>query len=207
MSVSVKTYPYGPLGANMYAVFSDTAFIVIDPCVEPSRIQTDLIPEAVFITHGHFDHIACVDMWKKKYPDVPVYIHGEDMVCLSSSRDNLSYDFGYPFTSSVEASNMDEAKGKSFCDGNLHFDFIHTPGHSKGSSCIVFTNSEDKFMFTGDMLFAGSVGRTDFCGSNTDSMKNSINTLKGISEDYLIYPGHGPSTTLQRELDSNPFFY
>lgn len=206
MSVCIKTYTYGPLGANMYAVFSDTAFIVVDPCVDPSKIVTDLACEGIFITHGHFDHIAALDSWKAAYPQVPVYIHDDDKICISSAHDNLSADFGFAMEFGLEVRSLDEVKGKDFL-GCLHFDYYHTPGHSRGSCCLSFTDSDHHFLFTGDMLFAGSVGRTDFPGSSVDSMRSSIELLKGIEIPYEVYPGHGPATMLQRETASNPFFY
>lgn len=205
MSVKIKTYPYGPLGANMYAVFSDTAFIVIDPCVDPSRIDTDLHLEAIFITHGHFDHFSSLDAWKLKYPDSPVFIHDDDMSCLSSSKDNLSSDFGYSLVCSSDAQPLSLMKGKTIL-GELFFDYLHTPGHSKGSCCLMLTGGNAKMMFTGDMLFNGSIGRTDLYGSNVPSMVASIASLREIKEQYEVYPGHGPATMLQREIATNPFF-
>lgn len=205
MSVRIKTYPYGPLGANMYAVFSDTAFIVIDPCVDPSKVDTDLQLEAIFITHGHFDHFSSLDEWKAKYPDAPVYLHEDDIQCLSSSKANLSSDFGYDCSCAAGALPLSEVKGKTFL-GEVTFDYLHTPGHSKGSSCLLFTAGSTKLMFSGDMLFSGSIGRTDLYGSSVPSMMASITALKEIKEQYEVYPGHGPATMLQREKATNPFF-
>lgn len=206
MAVRIKTYPYGPLGANMYAVFSDTAFIVVDPCVDCSKVETDRCLEAIFITHGHFDHFAALDSWKRKYPEVPVYIHENDMSCLASAGDNLSRDFGYLYECTYKAVSLDKVKGKDLLLGTLHFDYIHTPGHSRGSCCLIFTYDNAKVMFSGDMLFAGSIGRTDLPGSDIRSMLSSIARLKGIKAQYEVYPGHGPATMLQREIASNPFF-
>ena len=206
MSLKIKTYPYGPLGANMYAVFSDTAFIVIDPCVDVSEADTDLTLEAIFITHGHFDHFAALDSWHEKYPEVPVYIHEDDISCLSSAVENLSGDFGYSYSCSCKAISVAEAKGKSFLGDSLHFDYIHTPGHSKGSCLLLFSYENARYMFSGDMLFAGSIGRTDLRGSSISSMLSSIARIKGIKYQYEVYPGHGPATMLQREIATNPFF-
>ena len=206
MSLKIKTYPYGPLGANMYAVFSDTAFIVIDPCVDASKVETDLKLEAIFITHGHFDHFAALDSWHERYPEVPVYIHEDDIACLSSSVGNLSTDFGFSYSCSCKALSLDEVKGKDFLGGTLHFDYLHRPGQSKGSCCLIFSYDNARYMFSGDMLFSGSIGRTDLRGSDISSMLSSIALLKGIKDQYEVYPGHGPATMLQREKATNPFF-
>lgn len=206
MSIRIKTYPYGPLGSNMYAVFSDTAFIVIDPGVSPSKVDTDLQLKAIFITHGHFDHFASLNEWISQYPSVPVYIHEEDTDCIGSSDSNLSRDFGISYEVYCEAKSLDEVKGTKVLD-DLVFDYFHTPGHSKGSCCLSFTDDSHKLLFTGDMLFAGSIGRTDFPGSSVTDMRSSIELLKGLDGTYEVYPGHGPATILQREINTNPFFY
>ncbi len=206
MSVRLKTYPYGPLGSNMYAVFSDTAFIIVDPSVSPSRVDTELELKAIFITHGHFDHFAALNEWIAMYPSVPVYVHDDDALCIGSSADNLSRDFGMSYEVAYAPKSLDEVKGKYILD-SLVFDYYHTPGHSKGSCCLSLTDNDHKFLFSGDMLFAGSIGRTDFPGSSVSDMRSSIDLLKGIEVAYEVYPGHGPATILQREINTNPFFY
>ena len=119
---------------------------------------------------------------------------------------NLSSDFGFSYSCSFKALSLDEVKGKDFLGGTLHFDYLHTPGHSKGSCCLIFSYDNARYMFSGDMLFSGSIGRTDLRGSDISSMLSSIALLKGIKGQYEVYPGHGPATMLQREKATNPFF-
>ena len=206
MSIRIKIYPYGPLGSNMYALISEDSYIIVDPSVSPDRVEVVGAPEAIFITHGHYDHFAALHEWTSKFRGVPVYIHSLDKMRLSTPSENCSAAFGIPYSADVKAIDAESVSGKSFLGGIVTLEVIHTPGHSEGEVLYIFSEEGEKHMFSGDMLFRGSIGRDDLPGGNTRKMRESIDLIKGLDGDYLIYPGHGPASRLSIERQFNPFF-
>ncbi|MBP5180822.1 MAG: MBL fold metallo-hydrolase [Clostridiales bacterium] len=197
----VKTYPYGPLSSNMYFLSADSGCFLIDPSVSPHVIEDDLPGKIdyILITHGHFDHIYAVDQWAQRFPEAKIYCSSDDFICFEDPSYNSSHDFFERCEYKTRPLAVETLK----LDG---FSVIHTPGHSKGSVCYLFEQGEQKLMFTGDMLFAGSIGRTDLKGGEEAKMMESIGVLKKLSSDIIIYPGHGPSSILNKEFLNNPFF-
>lgn len=206
MSIRIKTYPYGPLGSNMYALISDKGYIIVDPSVTPSSSGADSAPEAILITHGHYDHFAALGDWLALYPDTPVYIHSDDTDRLSAPESNCSGDFGMPFAVNVTTRPAESLKDMKFLGGDITIDVIHTPGHCEGQVLFIVDDGEDKYMFSGDMLFRGSIGRTDLPGGNMRQMQESIELIKSFDYDYRIFPGHGMQSRLSFEKENNPFF-
>jgi len=206
MSIRIKTYPYGPLGSNMYAMISQDSYIIVDPSVSPERVELSGSPEAIFITHGHYDHFAALQEWVQKYPESPVYIHSLDKIRLSTPSENCSAAFGMPYSADVTATDAESVSGKAFLGGLVTLEVIHTPGHSEGEVLYIFSEEGERLMFSGDMLFRGSIGRDDLPGGDTMKMRESIELIKGLDGDYLIYPGHGPASRLSIERQYNPFF-
>ena len=161
-----------------------------------------LKPQAILLTHTHFDHIGAVDIVREKY-EIPVYVHEKEAEWLLDSGLNGSRLF---FGGEVRLKPADEiiaGEGKMTV-GDFDFEVFETPGHSPGS--ISFYFKEGDFVAAGDALFQGSIGRTDLYGGNYEQLIESIHKkLLVLPEHTIVLPGHGPVTTIQREMDSNPF--
>ncbi|MFQ5681031.1 MAG: MBL fold metallo-hydrolase [Candidatus Omnitrophota bacterium] len=199
----LKTIVVGQLSANCYVLGhkpSGRAFIV-DPGAEAGKIKgylrdKRLQAEFVLHTHGHIDHIGA-----DKELGLPVYIHREDKDCLFDARANLSGFMGSPFSLSKTVANILEDNQEIEFVG-LRLKIIHTPGHSPGGICILLGN----MLFSGDTLFAAGIGRTDLAGGSRSRLINSIKQrLFCLDEHTVVYPGHGPATTIAREKRENPY--
>lgn len=183
----VKTVVVGPLATNCYVVAGrpgGTA-MVIDPGEDAADIAAALDEDAlklgfIVTTHAHFDHIQGARELKQAKGG-EIYGHPAD---------------GLPFA------DKELAEGMEFNLDGLKLKVIHTPGHSTGS-CSILT---DGAIFGGDLLFEGSVGRTDFPGGSQEQLLESLDKLRPMPEETIIYPGHGPATTLKQEIEFNPFF-
>jgi glyoxylase-like metal-dependent hydrolase (beta-lactamase superfamily II) len=177
--------------------------IIIDPGSEQHKIQKALDRHrltAAFVvnTHGHFDHIGCDDAF-----GVPVYIHSQDMDMLKDAKKNYSAFF--------DASCSIKSPIKPLKDGDIielddiKLEVLHVPGHSQGGIALLMKKPQNRIVFSGDSLFCQSIGRTDLGGSE-ESLINSIKEkLLVLPDDTVIYPGHGPSSTIKEEKLNNPF--
>lgn len=194
--MEVQTFVLGPIATNTYLITEGNDALLIDPASKAEKlieILGNLNLRAILLTHGHFDHIKAVDGLYEKYK-CPVYLNAEDE---KLARDKYSgKDFGLVSYITCPTINLKEGKQsiQSFA-----FDVVFTPGHTEGSVIYVF----DKWMFTGDTLFKGSIGRTDLEGGDARKLKDSLNAFKQFKKDYIIYPGHDNSTTLLDELNNN----
>lgn len=189
--------------SNMYlASFGNDTF-VIDPSVSPDALSSGVEQiTAILITHGHYDHIKYVEEWHDKYPEAPIYMNSADESLVIDPVANCSYmdmaskTFKFPYSvleGTVRA-------------GNTDITVLNTPGHTMGSVCYMFTDEDKKYLFTGDTVFAGSVGRTDMQGGSFALLKRSIEELSKLDPDMIILPGHGPESTIGEEVKYNPFF-
>ncbi|MGJ5711856.1 MBL fold metallo-hydrolase [Staphylococcus auricularis] len=198
----------GLVATNTYFVENDEAVILIDPSDESERIIERLNEinkplKAVLLTHAHFDHIGALDDIVNTY-DVPVYMSPIEFDFLTDAEKNGSEKFkqyGLPLvTSQVTPQSLEEGQ-LSIDDFNI--DVLHTPGHSPGSLTFVF----DDFAVVGDTLFNGGIGRTDLYQGDFETLIDSImDKLFNLEETKPLYPGHGPSTTIENEHD-NPFLF
>lgn len=192
----------GLIGTNCYLLYDETAgnaAAIVDPGGSADQIlakikQDNLDVKMILLTHGHFDHVLGVQDILAAYPDLPVYITEAD---YPEARDGGQ--FGYSMGEVASVRFYDE--GDTVELGNLKIDVLRTPGHTPGS---VTLRVED-VLLTGDTLFCGSCGRTDFPGGSFGDMQRSLKRLADLPGDYRVYPGHESSTTLDYERKYNPF--
>lgn len=195
-------------------IFAENIYFIIDKTsqktiiLDPGQIPLDriigfidshrLVPIAILNTHAHPDHIARADDLMNYY-NIPFFLHEEE-------KDFLDEFFNFGLMIGFKDFKMPEKvnyiKSGSFKFDEFVFDIFHTPGHTKGSICVLF----DKQLISGDTLFCGSIGRTDLPGGSINEMNQSIAVLKELDEDIIVYPGHGEQTTIKNEKENNPYF-
>ncbi len=197
----------GSLQTNCYIVVDELSGL--GAVIDPALYTTELIEaikasgmtklQYILLTHGHSDHILGVYDLKKAYPEAMVVIADEDEICLSSTQCSLAADIGLEQTP-MHADKL-VGDGDTFNFGTITVKVILTPGHTPGSVCYLFDNT----MFSGDTLFCRTCGRTDLFRGNLPDMQASIIKLGKLQGDYIVYPGHGISTTLDAERKTNRF--
>jgi hydroxyacylglutathione hydrolase len=200
-----------PFDENTYVVnwAGQSDCIVFDPGFEPDAIveyleKNGLTPVAVVCTHGHSDHIAGNAEMKRRWPKCPLIIGAGDAEKLTDPDLNLSAPFGFPMVSPPAERTL--AEGDQFSAAGLEFDVFEAPGHSIGHIVLVCKQVQPWRVFGGDVLFAGSIGRTDFPDGSFEQLRDAIHgKLFTLPEDTIVYPGHGLETTIGREKRSNPF--
>mgnify|MGYP002603153174 CR=1 FL=1 len=196
-----SVYPLGPLETNSYLVYKDGQAVVIDAGGDPAPILHDLRAKgltlaAICLTHRHFDHMYGVATLVKE-TGAPVYSPVHD-ACLIGTESSDGGIWGFPPVPAFESRDLPTGQ-QVF--GGMTCTVLDTPGHTPGSVCLLI----DDAMFSGDTLFAGSCGRTDFPGGSDAAMGASLRRLAGLSTDYRVYPGHGMDTTLAEEKRYNPY--
>ncbi len=210
MSSVIHTIESAPFAENSYIVHrrGRADAVVIDPGFEPEPIldclrQHKLTLAAILNTHGHVDHIAGNAAIKDAFPDAPLIIGHGDAPMLTDAGLNLSGDFGIPITSPPADRTLRD--GDALEVAGLTFDVREIPGHSPGH-IVYICRDDSRDVFGGDVLFAGSIGRTDFPGGDLDLLLTGIREkLWPLPDSARVYPGHGPATTIGHERRSNPF--
>ncbi len=194
------TIEVGSYGVNCSILSREGLAWIVDPGNEGARIREllakkGLEPAAVLLTHAHFDHITGVADLQAAFPDLPVYVHPADRPM-----------FGHPFNQmppeypSIGVPKNLKNAGELALPG---IEVIHTPGHTPGGVCYYVQDLST--LLSGDTLFAGSIGRTDFPGGNMTQMLESLKRLMNLPEDTLVIPGHGSKTTIGDEKRTNPY--
>ncbi len=204
--MKILRIPAGIYAANCYIIYPEDKKegIVLDPGGDVEDIiaaidSNDLNIKYIILTHGHADHIGGVKGLKNKL-GVPVMIHEKDRELLVDGDKNLSSVMAMA-TVEIEPDVLLK-DGDKIEFGGLTAEVIHTPGHTSGGICLKIGDN----LFTGDTLFAGSIGRTDFLGGSYEEIIKSIKEKLVIYPDNTqVYPGHGPSSTIKNEKSSNPF--
>ncbi|NIM03735.1 MBL fold metallo-hydrolase [bacterium] len=201
----VKIFTVGPMEANCYIVYDPDKRegLIIDPGAEGSRLikfirQKNISINYIVNTHGHPDHVGA-NRKIKEYTNAPILIHPYDAPLLAKSNSILPLIF--PMESSSPAADTFIKDGDVIECGEMKLKVLHTPGHTPGGISLLLDDS----IFTGDTLFSGSIGRFDLPGGSEEVLLNSIKKILSLGENLIIYPGHGPSTTVSQELHSNPF--
>lgn len=199
--MKIITYPLGQLQANCYFLIEDDECLIIDPGDSADFILEELMRKklklvAMIATHGHFDHVmAAGEIYLSL--KVPLLINHKDAFLIKRLGETAKYFLGYePHTIPPVTENL---KGGLQKRGNLEFEILKTPGHTPGASCIYF--KDKNWLFTGDTLFKGAVGRYDFSYSSKVELQRSLENLFKLPEDTIVYPGHGEETTIGEEKD------
>ncbi len=204
-ALTIHRLTVGKLAANCYIVAdAQKNAIVIDPGASPECLRRYLVDErlrvlAYVLTHSHLDHISALDELAAAIP-AAVAMHPEENDWAFCEKN--AWLPWYPRTGEV-AITRPLRHQQSFTDGGLRYTVIHTPGHSPGSVCLWFP--QEKLVFTGDTLFAGTVGRTDLHRSSTTSLMRSLGVFLMMPPETAVYAGHGEPTTVAAEMKANPF--
>jgi len=201
----VKSITVGPLEVNTFLIGDpgSSEALLIDPGDEPDRIidllrSEDLRLKQIICTHAHFDHVGAIPEIKKE-TGAAILIHKDEAEIYEAARDMAAF-WGYDIDPLPAPDGFLE-EGDSVSVGDLSFKVIHTPGHSPGGLCL-YGNG---VVITGDTLFAGSVGRTDFPGGDINKLKESFRRLMELPDDTEVLPGHGPRSAIGIEKRGNFF--
>ncbi len=211
--MKVKVFEFNPIAVNTYVLYDKTGeCVIVDAaCFYPDEQRTlynfinnnNLVVKHVLSTHLHFDHIFGVNFIEKQF-EVKMKAHKADEFLLETMNEQLAM-FGFTPNAKhtpIIGKYIDENDIIEF--GNQKLSIIHIPGHSPGS--IVFYNKKENVMVSGDVLFNGSIGRTDLPQGSYSQLIDEIKTkILSLPVDTLVYPGHGPATTIKKEMRINPF--
>lgn len=208
--LNIQTIVSAPFEENTYLAWlpNRTDVLVIDPGLEPDLIldfldEQGLTVAAILNTHGHGDHIGGNEAIKKRFPQAPILIGVNEAHMLLDPMANVSGLFGVPIVS--PPADQTVVDGETIKAAGIELEVREIPGHSAGHVVFVYA-SEPAVIFGGDVLFRGSVGRSDFPGGSFERLEKGIRTkLYTLPPGSVVYPGHGPVTTIAHERKSNPF--
>lgn len=203
----------GSTSSNSYLIVCGELAYVIDPSCEPHvwGEYADKV-KLLFATHGHYDHITACDIWRTTYPSLELCVEVDEAQHMQAAATNVSWLFGKEVNFNAPNRLLQPNERIQLADG-VQLKALHTPGHTPGSTCyLLSTQAEGALcLFTGDTLFAGSIGRVDFPGGNAAMMKSTMDYMCSLAaEEHLpqnlpVFPGHGVSTSLDFECANNLF--
>jgi hydroxyacylglutathione hydrolase len=203
--VKVEWVTVGPFQENSYLLSDESSGrgVLVDPGDEAPRIirmvrNANVQIDAIWLTHGHLDHVGAVAAVKREW-DVPVLLHTGDLMLHRRASQQAAF-YGIPFEQPADPDGA-LADGDVLTIGEAQCLVRHTPGHSPGH--VVFLAPD--CVIGGDLLFAGSIGRTDLPHSNPEDMERSLGLIATFDPELVVYPGHGPPTRIATELATNPF--
>lgn len=207
--MNVRNMPSGMLMVNTYLVIDENTKkgFIVDPGGFDKKLcsvveQSGISLEYIILTHGHVDHIGGVEDYRKKFPQIKVVAAKAELEMLKNPDFNMSNMMGMSPVSLVP--DITVVEGDCISVGDIDIRFVMTPGHSPGGMCIII--DKEKVVFSGDTLFAQSIGRTDFPGCSFEKLINSIKEkLFVLDDDTVVYPGHMNSTSIGFEKRHNPF--
>ncbi|MGD1075542.1 MAG: MBL fold metallo-hydrolase [Thermodesulfovibrionales bacterium] len=201
----IRNLVVGPLQANCFIIGDEQSkkAMVVDPGDEPDRIvalldSEGLTLDCIICTHAHFDHVGALPDLKKT-SHAKIVVHSDEMEIYSAARDMAAF-WGYDLES-LPKPDLLVADGDKIRLGALTFTVLHTAGHSPGGMCLF----GEGIVITGDTLFAGAVGRTDFRGGDMNKLRQSFDRLMLLPPDTMVLAGHGPNSTIGREQSENYF--
>lgn len=204
--ISIARETVGPFQENSYLVVDGASrrAVLIDPGDEPDRLlamvaRSGATLDAIWITHAHLDHVGGIN-GVRRVLNVPVFLHPLDRPLYDDVARQAAL-FGSLRIEQPDPPDRELAEGDVLAVGNARFTVLHTPGHAPGH--VIFVGHD--VMLGGDLLFQGSIGRTDLPFCNGAHMEISLARLSTLPGDLTVYPGHGPETTIAEELATNPF--
>jgi len=209
--LKIEMIESAPFAENTYIaqVEGQSQCVIIDPGFEIDPILAyiaaeRLQPVAILNTHGHVDHIAGNDGMKRCWPDIPLMIGVGDASKLTNAMENLSGQYGFSILSPPADRLLEH--GETIEVGGMTFEIRDAPGHSSGHIVFVSQDLSPCIVFGGDVLFQRGIGRTDFPDGSFEQLAEAIHTqLFTLPDDTVVFPGHGPSTTIGEEKAENPF--
>ena len=203
--MNVRTITVGAFQENSYLVVDEDSrhAVIVDPGGEPQKLigeieRSKVTLDAIWITHAHVDHVGAIASVKERW-NVPVYLHPADRR-LYEAAGRQAEVYGVPFEEPPEP-DQEFADGQRLKVGSAEMSVMHAPGHSPGH-VVIHGNG---IALVGDCLFAGSIGRTDLPMSNPQQLSESLKKIASLPAETVVYPGHGPDTTIGEERVSNPF--
>jgi len=213
-AAKIIALPYGWMGSNTWLIVCPDQTILIDPSAPVKRLP-DGLPSVrlILATHGHLDHINRADAWRDA-TSAPLAIHPADEGCLTDARQNLSDQISQPFVCRPAEQLLSDGQSLRI-DADRRLEVLHTPGHTPGCCCFLLWEFDRAAgLFSGDVLFADSIGRTDLDGGDPSAMERSLLKLRQLGlalsvtrqNDLPVYPGHGRKTGLATEIADNPYF-